>query len=103
MVALRGDRYKYITYYGLWDTDELYDIRSDPGETKNLIADSKLKPVVREMEDKLYGMLAESGGMFIPLNQPRGNSQNKRLKSRSKPGAFPGQLVVDEPINRSAR
>ena len=33
--ALRGDRYKYITYYGLWDTDELYDIRSDPGETKN--------------------------------------------------------------------
>ena len=20
--ALRGDRYKYITYYGLWDTDE---------------------------------------------------------------------------------
>ena len=55
------------------------------------------------MEDKLYGMLAESGGMFIPLNQPRGNSQNKRLKSRSKPGAFPSQLVVDEPINRSAR
>ena len=103
MFALRGDRYKYITYYGLWDTDELYDIRSDPGETRNLIADPKLRPVVREMEDKLYGMLAESGGMFIPLNQPRGGSQNKRLESRSKPGAFPGHLVVDEPINRSAR
>jgi len=48
-------------------------------------------------------MLAESGGMFIPLNQPKGGSQNKRLKSRSKPGTFPSNLVVDEPINRSAR
>ena len=41
--------------------------------------------------------------MFIPLNQPRGGSQNKRLESRSKPGAFPGHLVVDEPINKGAR
>ncbi len=37
--ALRGDRFKYITYYGLWDTDELYDLQADPGETRNLLHD----------------------------------------------------------------
>ena len=26
MHALRGDRYKYIHYYGIWDSDELYDL-----------------------------------------------------------------------------
>jgi N-acetylglucosamine-6-sulfatase len=37
--ALRNDRYKFITYYGLWDLDELYDLQADPGETKNLFHD----------------------------------------------------------------
>ena len=37
--SLRGDQYKYITYYGLWDTDELFDIRNDPEERNNLIHD----------------------------------------------------------------
>ena len=27
------------TYYGLWDTDELYDLQADPGETRNLLHD----------------------------------------------------------------
>ena len=39
MHALRGSRYKYIRYYGLWDTDELYDLQADPLETRNLIRD----------------------------------------------------------------
>ena len=37
--AAHADRYKYITYYGLWDADELYDLAADPEETKNLIYD----------------------------------------------------------------
>jgi hypothetical protein len=27
---------QYITYYGLWDSDELYDLKNDPDEMKNL-------------------------------------------------------------------
>ena len=101
--ALRGDRYKYITYYGLWDTDELYDIQADPHETTNLIASKPHQQIVREMEDALYAKLAESGGMEIPLNQPQGRVQNLRLKTRSIPGEFPKRFTVDKPVNRRAR
>lgn len=34
--AVRTDRYKFITYSGLPDADELYDLKSDPLEMKNL-------------------------------------------------------------------
>jgi N-acetylglucosamine-6-sulfatase len=103
--ALRGDRFKYITYYGLWDVDELYDIQADPGETKNLIADPQYQPMAREMEDRLYAQLGEEGGMDIPMNQPQGSSQNKRWRERGGEEAadFPKSLVVDKPVNREAQ
>ena len=30
--ALRGDRYKYIFYHGVWDLNEFYDLQTDPRE-----------------------------------------------------------------------
>ncbi|QDV64526.1 sulfatase family protein [Crateriforma conspicua] len=103
--ALRGDRFKYITYYGLWDTDELYDLSNDPKETKNLIHDPEYQNVVQEMENQLYSMLGQAGGMDIPMNQPAGRSQNKRWDDRggNDAAAFPKAMVVDEPINRQAK
>ncbi len=103
--ALRGDRYKYITYYGLWDTDELYDLQADPDETNNLIDEPSLEDVVREMEDRLYSMMAEEGGMSIPLNQPRGFTANKRYAPRGGHHAadFPPSMVLDEPQFQNAQ
>ncbi len=103
--ALRGEQYKYITYYGLWDTDELYDLKADPGETRNLIHEPKFAEIAKEMEDRLYAMLADSGGMDIPMNQPRGRSQNKRWSQKGghKAADFPKAMVVDEPINKQAK
>ncbi len=103
--SLRGERYKYITYYGLWDADELYDLRSDPNEMKNLLYDPAYAETAREMETRLYTMMEELGGMEIPLNAPRGRSQNKRLRDRGGDRAadFPEPLVLDEPVNRNAR
>ncbi len=97
--ALRGDRYKYITYYGLWDADELYDLKNDPNEAHNLWQDPQYRDTVREMETRLYSMMDELGGLEIPLNPPRGNSSNKRLRSRGGQEAtdFPEALVVDVP------
>jgi N-acetylglucosamine-6-sulfatase len=102
--SLRGDRYKYTTYYGLWDTDEFYDIQADPNEQTNLIRDPKVKQEVRAMEKRLYEMMADLGGMDVPMNAPQGGFNNKRLLQRDgeKAADFPSDFVVDEPINRDA-
>ena len=57
------------------------------------------------MENRLYAMLGEAGGMDIPMNQPRGNSQNKRWDDRggNEAADFPKSLVVEEPINKQAK
>ncbi len=103
--ALRGDRFKYITYYGLWDADELYDLRADPGETRNLLYYPDFAQTVKDMESKLYDMMTEFGGMEIPINAPRGRSQNKRLRSGGgkTAGNFPEPMVLDEPVHRNAQ
>jgi N-acetylglucosamine-6-sulfatase len=102
--SLRRDRYKYITYYGLWDVDELYDLQSDPAETQNLLYDPAFRKMANEMENQLYATMQRLGGMEIPLNQPAGGVNNKRLRSRGgDEGAdFPSPIVVDHPINRNA-
>ena len=103
--AIRDDRFKYITYYGLWDTDELYDLQTDPDETKNLIHDADYASVAKELENELYDRMESMGGMAIPMNAPKGNSQNKRLSTRggSEAADFPAAVVVDGPVNRDAK
>ncbi len=102
--ALRTPKAKYITYYGLWDSDEFYDLATDPEESKNLINDPSNLAEVRRMENELYQMMGELGGMEIPLNQPKGGVNDKRLHSRDgdKAADFPPSKVVDEPLNQNA-
>lgn len=52
------------------------------------------------MQDCLYAMMDELGGMNIPLNPPRGRQQNKRLRDRGgvKATDFPEAFIVDEPL-----
>jgi N-acetylglucosamine-6-sulfatase len=103
--ALRTDRYKYITYYGIWDVDELYDLREDPAERRNLIASPEHRAIARDLEQRLYRRLAAEGGMQIPLNAPKGGIYNKRLAPRegSEAADFPPALVVPAPLNRGAQ
>lgn len=102
--AIRSNRYKYITYYGLWDADEFYDIHNDPDESKNLFYDPAFKKQAKKMENKLYKMMAEFGGMEIPLNQPRGGFNHYRLSDRdgNKASNFPVPMVIEAPINKDA-
>ena len=102
--ALRTPDAKYITYYGLWDSDEFYDLSTDPEESRNLIHDPSYGREVGRMEDELYRMMDQLGGMEIPLNQPAGGFNNKRLRSRGGDHAsdFPSPTVVDKPINTDA-
>lgn len=102
--ALRTPRHKYITYYGLWDADEFFDLEADPTESKNLIFDQAHRKTAREMENRLYQMMGELGGMEIPLNQPAGGSADKRLRDRGgdKAADFPSSKVVGAPLNTDA-
>ena len=71
--ALRGDRFKYIFYHGVWDTFELYDLQNDPQERVNLIEVPAFRPVADEMRDRLFDRLAADDAMVVPMR--RGNWQ----------------------------
>jgi N-acetylglucosamine-6-sulfatase len=89
MHALRGSRYKYIRYYGVWDTDELYDLQNDPLETRNLIQDPSHRDSVTRLNAELFKTLRETGGMYIPLAPDGGNPQNLRRRDGSRAADFP--------------
>ena len=103
--CLRGDKFKYITYYGIWDSDELFDIQKDPDEQDNLIHKPAFQKTKQQMQNRLYSMMADLGGMTIPLNPPRGRQQNKRLKNRDgiKAADFPDAFIVDGPLRKELR
>lgn len=103
--CLRGDKYKYITYYGLWDSDELFDIQADPDEQINLIHKPNFQQTKADMQTRLYAMMDELGGMAIPLNPPRGRQQNKRLRDRGgvRAADFPEAMIVDQPLRQELK
>jgi N-acetylglucosamine-6-sulfatase len=91
--ALRGDRYKYIRYQGLWDTDELYDLQADPRETKNLINSPDHQPLIKELNGRLFQTLTASDGLYIPLYPDRGERMNLRRNNGGKAADFPAEMI----------
>ncbi len=87
--AIREGRYKYIRYHGLWDIDELYDLQSDPLEAQNLIFSPGHEAIVRQLNGRLFDMLAASDGMTIPVSRDAGFRAMLRRRSGSPQGAFP--------------
>jgi len=57
MVGVRTDRYKYVEsaylYEGKPDIAELYDLRNDPGEMKNLVNDKAYAKILKQMQQEL--------------------------------------------------
>ena len=90
--AIRTDRYKYIHYYGIWDSDELYDLQNDPHELKNLIYSKKHQPVIADLKKQLFAELEAKGGMYIPLYPDRGPQSNRRDPNRSHAADFPAEI-----------
>ena len=91
--AIRGDRFKYINYYGLWDINELYDLRNDPLETRNLLNDPQYRETVNRMRDQLFGVMERTDAMSIPLKANRWGQQNQRREDKAKPADFPPSLI----------
>jgi arylsulfatase A-like enzyme len=78
--GVRTDRYKFIHYHGIWDTDELYDIQNDPDERRNLIDEPEQQDLVRSLRIQMYEWLESTGGMQIPLKRTgrRGGDHRNR-------------------------
>ena len=55
--AVRTERWKYIQYKELSGMDELYDLRSDPYEMKNVIHDAAAQGSLAQMKIELQKLL----------------------------------------------
>lgn len=82
VLGLRTDQHSYMHYHGVWDVDELYDIKADPDQMNNLLADARTttesgrlfqrikdpekKKLVGDMQNRMKKILAETGGLPEP-------------------------------------
>ena len=58
--AVRNERWKYINYVELNGMDELYDLKNDPYEMKNLISEPAAGKALEEMKRELERLLIET-------------------------------------------
>ena len=59
--GVRAESWKYITYPDLDDIDELYDLKNDPEEMRNLIDSPKHAEVVAQMKSRFQELIRETG------------------------------------------
>tara|TARA_X000001036_G_scaffold148109_1_gene140825 strand:- start:130 stop:828 length:699 start_codon:yes stop_codon:yes gene_type:complete len=67
MFGVRTERYKYIRYHGIWDTNEFYDLIEDPNEMQNLIDAPEHQERIQKFANDIYTWLEDTDGMQIPL------------------------------------
>ncbi len=94
--ALRDDRYKYIQYHGIWDTEELFDLVNDPAETRNLVDNPEYLNRLVEMRLKLFTGLASRGGTHdISFSRKFNQGAVFRRQDGSVAAEFPERWLRD--------
>jgi N-acetylglucosamine-6-sulfatase len=68
--AIRGPRYKYVFYHGVWDVEELFDLTADPRETRNLFADPEHSAIRIDLKNRLFDRLEVIDAMHVPFQRP---------------------------------
>ncbi len=82
--GVRTDRWKFIHYHGVWDTDELYDLQNDPDERQNLIDAPQHLKLVSSLRKQMYDWLEQTNGMQIPVRREIGFKGDKHGPKRVK-------------------
>ncbi|MGF7154894.1 sulfatase family protein [Novosphingobium gossypii] len=100
--AIERDRLKYIQYYGVYDTEELYDLKADPDEMHNLIDDPQWASRKQELRLALYDQLANTDGRHvIPYGRRTAQGSLRRGINGSHAADFPAQWYVKpNPVDR---
>ena len=94
--AITRDRVKYIQYYGIYDTEEIYDLSRDPNEMTNLIDDPAYFSRKIELRKALFDQLANTQGQHaIPFTArlSRGSVRRNRMGTGAAP--FPDDWLVE--------
>lgn len=81
VVGLRSETHSYMEYQGIWDVNELYDLRRDPAQLSNLLAGSETtteaggwlrrvkdpatQKLAREMRSRMVSILDSTGGAHL--------------------------------------
>lgn len=76
--AIRGDRYKYIYYHGVWDKNELYDLKTDPNEMQNLIDVPTQQERVKNMRQQMFDFFEANGATNVRFRRPPGFQADER-------------------------
>ena len=65
--AIRTNQFKYIRYHGIWDLNELYDIKNDPYEMNNLIRHPEYTEISKSLRHALFDWIDKTEGdkMFL--------------------------------------
>jgi N-acetylglucosamine-6-sulfatase len=87
--ALRTDRYKLIQYHGIWDIDELYDLKADPNEKNNLINNPDYQELIKTMRAQLHEILKRDNANVIPFGEKKDHGANLRHRQGADPAEFP--------------
>ncbi|MGB9623799.1 MAG: sulfatase family protein [Phycisphaerae bacterium] len=88
LVGVRTADWKYVTYPTIQDLDELYDLRNDPNEMKNLAADPAARHPLELMKAELDRLKKETGYTLVPPSAGRrGNAASSPAQRRGKKAA----------------
>lgn len=95
------DNMKYIQYFGVYDTEELYDLAKDPREMNNLINDPALESVRVDLRHRLYTQLAaRDGAHALPFTERTSRGFVLRNAKGSAPAQFPPEWNLTPPAGQ---
>jgi N-acetylglucosamine-6-sulfatase len=66
VLALRTRTAKLISYHGIWERAELYDLVSDPDERNNLIDKARASERKKRLWRRLHAQLRTHGARWVP-------------------------------------
>ncbi len=78
--AVRSDRYKFISYNGVWDINELYDLQADPFEMNNLIRNKAYDKTGLELRNSLNEWMEQTNGLQIPLKKQQERKNDHKFR-----------------------